>query len=238
MATRFLSLMDFFDGYSVTAKKDFILAELDWLFTKTSNPQEALLVSYAFKGSDFTSFFSDLEMIFNAKGIHLTDINDTHAGTAKELINNAKMFVFCGGDLASLISGLNALKASGFDPYPVIKNKIENGIPYLGWNEGSVIASGLEYDFPNNPIQSALKCVPFQFIRNYTNNDNTSANPIKQFLSKNLGIRMAFAMVDRVKEDKSSVRLEESGGGLLYSIIGKPLVTKYFLDNSGNLIHE
>jgi peptidase E len=230
--------MDFFDGYQVSTRKDFILDELDWLFTKTSNPQEALLVSYAYKGADFTSFLSDLQMIFDAKGIHLTDIKDTHAGTPKELINNAGMFVFCGGDLASLISGLNALKVAGFDPYPVIKNKIENGIPYLGWNEGSVIASALEYNFPNNTILSALKCVPYEFFRNYTNNDNTSANPIKQFLTQNTGIKMAFAMVDRLKEDKSSVRLEESGGGLLYSIIGKPLVTRYYLDTSGNLIHD
>jgi peptidase E len=238
MATRFLSLMDFFDGYNVSLKKDFILAELDWLFTKTANPQKALLVSYAYKGADFTSFFTDLKVIFDAKGIQLTDINDKIAGTPKDLVNNAKMFVFCGGELASLISGLNALKASGFDPYPVIKNKIETGVPYLGWNEGSVITSALEYAFPNNPIQSALKCVPYELIRNYTNNDNTSANPIKQFLTQNTGIKMAFAMVDRVKEDKSSVRLEESGGGLLYSIINKPLVTRYFLDKSGNLIHD
>ncbi len=234
--------MNFKDGYDVSARRDFILNELDWLFTKTGKPQNALLISYAYSGTAFDAFFADLQVIFDARNIRLVKITDKNAGTPKDLITNANMFVVCGGDLAALIAGLNALKTGTWSPYPVIKSKIENRIPYLGWNEGSVVTSGIEFNFPNNPITASVKIGNYELIRNYTNNNNTSNNPIKQCLLNNkLTVNRVFAMTDtapETKEDKSSVRLEESGGGLLSVIIGDPLVTEYFLDQNNNLVYQ
>ncbi len=234
--------MNFKDGDDVLSRRDFILNELDWLFTKTGKPSDALLVSYAYRGADFDAFFTNLQSIFDARNIKLVKITDQAAGTPKELITNAKMFVVCGGDLAALIAGLNALKVGGWNPYPVIKSKIDNRIPYLGWNEGSVITSGIEFNFPNNPVTASVKVGDYELIRNYVNNNNTSNNPIKQCLINNkLTVKRVFAMTDtapETKEDKSSVRLEESGGGLLSVIIGDPLVTEYYLDQNNNLVYQ
>jgi peptidase E len=234
--TKFISLTNFRNGYDVSVRKDFILAELDWLFSKVSNPGEALFIPYAYKGTSYSAFFNDLQIIFDLRHLKLVDINDKNAGTPQDLIIKAKMYVFCGGDLAALLGGLNALKTAAFDPYKAIRTNVENGVPYLGWNEGSVIVSPLEYTFPNNTLLAALKVSDYQIIRNYSNSADVTNNPIKEFLSKNRGIRLAFAMVDTLKEDKTSVRLEESGAGMIYGIVGP--VIKYYLNSSGQLITE
>jgi hypothetical protein len=234
--TKFISLMNFRNGYDVSVRKDAILAELDWLFLKAGNPGEALFISYAYKGTTYPAFLNDLQVIFNLRGVKLVDINDINAGTPKDLIIKAKMVVVCGGDLASLITGLNALRIGGFDPYTEIKKRIELGIPYLGWNEGSIIISPVEYTFPGNALQAAVKASPYQFIRNYSNDNDVSTNPIKQFLVANPGVKYVFAQVDTLKKDKSSVRLEESGAGMIDSATEpSPTVTKYFLNDQGQL---
>jgi hypothetical protein len=237
MATRFLSLLGFLNGDSVSNRKDLFSKELDWLKPATGNPGEALFIHYAYNGGDFAAYFNDLKTIFRDKGINLIDID---SGKADSLITNAKMYVVAGGDLARLITKLNSLKTNSFDPYKVIKSNVDGGVGYMAWNESTVFISPVAYDFPGNSLQAALKASPYQFVYNYYNDDNTSANPIRQFLIANKpSVLSVVAQVNTIKEDKTSVRLEETGSGIIYRASDPhPVVTRYFLDANGNLSYE
>jgi hypothetical protein len=151
--------------------------------------------------------------IFAKAGIRLTDIT---SGDPAVLIAAAKFIVVGGGDIATFISRMNSLKSPVFDPYAAIKARVANGVPYIGWNEGSAIASPKYFVPPASTLIPGINASPFQIICNYRDSaQNKSA--IFNFLNTNPGIKKAIAQVDQLKPDGTSVRLEDTGGGIIAS---------------------
>jgi len=228
--TKVMSLMNFTDSYTVKTRALLFQNELNWLSAKAgSNPSHALFISYAYKGNSYPDFFRAIEDIFAQAGVILTDIA---SGDPASLIATAETLVVCGGDITALMNKLTSLITPVFNPFNALKDRVNSGIPYMGWNEGSAIISPKFFLPPANTLSPGIDASPFQIITNYKN-PAQNRNNIKNYLQANSFISKAICMVDR--QDGTSVRLEESGSGMLDSATAPyPLVIRYKLVN-GNL---
>jgi peptidase E len=208
--TKVMTLMNFQDSNDVSARVQLFQDELDWVFLKTGTlASEALFIPYAYKGTNYTSYFKDLSYIFSTKGIKLTDIT---SGNPANLIAAAQIIVIGGGDITTFLSKMNSLVTPVFNPYTAIKSRVDTGIPYIGWNEGSAVCSPKYFNPPSTVLSPGINASPFQIVTNYTN-PAQSRNDIKNYLQANPSISKAICLVNR--PDGSSVRLEDSGGGIL-----------------------
>lgn len=218
-----MSLMNFADSYNVKTRVQQFQNELNWISGKTGKmPSQALFISYAYKGGNFPVFFHDVAEIFSQAGVKLTDIA---SGDPSTLINTAEAFVVCGGDIAALINKLASLVTPVFNPFNAIKYRINSGISYIGWNEGSAIISPKYFGPPSNVLSPGINACPYQIITNYKD-PAQNRNFVKNYLVANSFIDMAVALAEA--PDGSSVRLEESGSGMILSVtVPYPLVIRY-----------
>lgn len=219
--------MNFPDSYKVAAMERLIYTELDWVFLKSgARPPDALFVSYAYKGSDYPAYFREVYNVFDKAGINLIDLAASHDPAA--LIASAKAIVVGGGDITTFINKMSSLN---FDAYLAIKNRIESGIPYIGWNEGSGIISPKYFSPPLNAIPAGINASPFQIVCHYLNSA-LNRKSIFDFLIANPVIKQAICQVDRPDPDGSSIRLEEAGSGMIDSATAPfPTVIRYKIVN-------
>jgi len=208
--TKVLTLMNFKDSYIVSTRDQLFQDELDWVLLRIgTRPSEALFISYAYKGTNYPLYFNDLSNIFTAKGIRLTDIT---SGNPANLIAASQIIVVGGGDITTFLNKMNSLITPSFNPFEAIKNRVDSGVPYIGWNEGSAVISPKFFEPPSNILSPGINASPFQIISNYKD-PAQSRNYIKNYLQANPSINKAICLVNR--PDGSSVRLEDSGGGIL-----------------------
>lgn len=209
-----LSLMNFPGSYQVTAHSALFKSELDWIFLKNgTHIEEALFVSYAYNGNDYPGFFQEVSSIFAQSGTMLTDIR---VGNPENLIKNAKMIVIGGGDIAFFFKTMGNLITSTFNPYNAIRDRINQGIPYMGWNEGSNIQSPNYLIPPSSVLPQGINATPVQIICNYLNSPTNKAG-IFNYLAAHSGIKKAIALTDQLQPGGKSVRLEETGVGIVDS---------------------
>jgi len=223
--TKILTLMNFKDSNSVTERDSLFQKELNWVSLKTGGlPPNALFISYAYKGVNYPAFLQQVTDVFAKAGIRLVDIT---TGDPASLIGSSKMIVICGGDTNSLIDKLESLITATFNPYIAIKNRIDAGIPYIGWNQGSSIVSPKYFAPPSSLLSTAFNVSPFQIICGYLN-DYQSDTAILNFLNANGSIKKVIGQPESLKKDESSVRLEETGGGMIDSQTAPyPIVINY-----------
>jgi hypothetical protein len=225
-----LTLMNFADSYAVSVRGQLFKKEIDWVFLKNgSKPGEALFISYAYKGGAYTTYFSEVAAIFAKSGIKLIDIL---SGDPAGLIASAKAIVFGGGDYTALKTKMNSLITPAFNPYEAIKNRIEAGIPFIGWNEGSNIISPKYFSSSLTEISTGINAAPVQIVCNYRDSASNRAI-ISEFLKNNATIKLLIGQqVDFLVPDGTSVRLEESGGGMLDSATAPmPTVIRFKIVN-------
>lgn len=224
-STKILTLMNFKDSYSVTVRDPLFQKELNWVLLKAGSlPATALFISYAFKDVNYPAFLKQVTDIFAKAGITLVDIT---SGDPASLIGSSKMIVICGGDANSLIDKLSSLITATFNPYTAIKNRIDAGIPYIGWNQGSSIVSPKYFAPPSSLLSTAFNVSPFQIICGYPN-DSQSDTAILNFLITNTTIKKVIGQPESNIKDESSVRLEETGGGMIDTPTAPyPLVINY-----------
>ena len=227
--------MNFKDSYSVALKSQLFQNELNWIVAETGvRPPQALFIPYAFRGADYQLYFQEVYDVFNHAQITLIDIN---SGDPASLIAAAKMIVIGGGDITAFITKMKSLVTPTFDPFVAIKNRVASGIPYIGWNEGSSVVSPKYFTPPSSILPNAFNASPYQIVCNYDRTDQNKAG-IKTFLENNVAIKKVICQVAKLKEDGSSVRLEESGGGMIDSGTAPfPTVISYQIVN-GQLIES
>jgi len=227
--TKALTLMNFQDSYRVSLRGKLFQDEMNWVFLKTGiHPSDALFISYAYKGDNYPAYFQGVTDIFAKAGIKL---NDIASGDPAALIATAKVIVVGGGDIATFMNKMNGLITPAFNPYIAIKNKVEGGVPYIGWNEGSGIISPKYFVPPSNSLLTGINVSPFQIVGNYV---SSAANKkaIFDFLVANPAIKKVICQVDRPGGDGTSVRLEESGSGMIDSPTAPfPTVINYKIVN-------
>lgn len=210
--TKVLSLMNFQDSYAVTPVEPLFQNELNWVFLKAGiHPSEALFISYAYNGANYLQYFKDVSDIFVKAGVKLTDIT---AGKPADLIAMAKFIVVGGGDITTFMNKMNGLVTPTFNPYTAIKNRIDSGVPNIGWNEGGSIISPKYFTPPSNPLSIGINASPFQIVCNYQDS-NLAKTAIFNFLKTNNTIKKVVSQVN--KPDGTSVRLEDSGAGMINS---------------------
>jgi hypothetical protein len=221
-----LSLMNFTDAYQVSYNEKLILSELNWLATKTGvMPTEALFIGYAYAGPDYGAYFQQVSGIFLKAGIKLTDIT---SGDPAALIGAAKLIVIGAGDINRLIAALNNLVSKTFNPYIALKGKIDSGTGFLGWNEGGAIVSPKYFAPPAVTLPQGIAASPFQIVSNFKNGDTQSRPSILNYLKNNALIKKVIAQTDQSLPDGTSVRLEESGGGMIDSATAPyPIVIRF-----------
>jgi hypothetical protein len=225
-----MSLMNFADSYLVKTRALLFQNEINWISAKTgSKPSKALFIPYAYKGSNYPGFLYDVSNICAKAGVNLTDIT---TGDPASLIASAEAFVVCGGDITALINKLTSLITTDFNPFNALKERVNCGVPYIGWNEGSAIISPKFFGPPSTIISPGINTCPFQIITNYKDPAQNRIH-IKNYLLANPFISKAISLTD--VNDGSTVRLEESGSGILDSSPSPyPLVIRYKIVN-GNL---
>lgn len=211
---KIFTLMNFQDSYSLTTRNQLFLNELNWMAGKVSLPANALFIPYAYAGTNYSTFFNQVVSVFSQANITITDIN---SGNPQALLNAANMIVMCGGSYSSFKAKMDQLKAGGFDAYAAIKARTDSGVPCMGWNQGSGAVSPYLFTPPSQPIGSGINgSFPFQIITNYTNNQ-TNRDAIKTLLLASPNITQAICQVNSPGGDGTSVRLEETGSGMLDS---------------------
>jgi len=224
-----MTLMNFQDSFAIATRKDFFKTELDWIFSKTNpDPTEALFIPYAYNGPNYAAFFKECSDVFIQTGIGIK-LNDINSGNPATMIASAKMIVIPGGDIKLFIKLMNQLISSTFNPWSAIKTMLLSGIPLVAWNEGTALISPKPFTLPSADLTTTIGASPFQLANNYTPSD-LNRTAIKNFLQGNPGVTQVTCETARPKEDKTTVRLEETGGGILQTNIPPyPIVINYKL---------
>lgn len=205
--------MNLQDSYDVISGGSAFQKELNWVFTKTgSQPSEALFIPYAYKDTNYTQFFNELSAIFSNEGIKLKDIS---SGNPAVLIPAAKFIVVGGGDISTFMAKMKSLITPTFNPFDAIKSRVSNGIPYLGWNQGASVISPKYFTPPSSTTLTGINASsPFQIVCDYQDTPQNRTS-IFNFLQANNTLKTLICQIPKV--DGSSVRLEDSGAGMINS---------------------
>jgi len=228
--SKILSLMRFQDSYLISPRGMLFENELKWVFQKTgSKPEEALFISYAYLGNDYPAYFSQVSDIFKKQGVKLTDIT---SGNPEELIANARFIVIGGGDIGTFYKKMDSLITPAFNPYLAILDSVQHGVPYMGWNEGSGVISPKYFMPPANALLAGINGSPFEIICNYPDSPQSDA-AILNFLLTNTTIpEVAGQPQTSGSGNEGSVRLEETGGGIILTpTVPFPFVIRYKVVN-------
>jgi hypothetical protein len=219
-----MTLMNFVRGYDVTGHENFIKDELNWALSKVNTKlTHALFIPYAYDGTDYDTYFHEISLIFNDIRMKLVDIRD---GDSAELLKEAHMIIVCGGDIMLLKKSLDQIMVDGVDAYSFIRKIVENGVPYMGWNEGSEISSKVYFKPPADAQPFGFGLSPYQIICNFVESPSSST-AIANFLQSQSDIRRVIYQVARPKT-RSTIRLEEAGSAMLDSISGDPSLVKCY----------
>ncbi len=206
-------LANLIDGFDFTNSSNFMINEIKWLFgLLPKQPREVLFIPYGYTGSFYHTYFQHIEDLFNQAGCNVISLSD---GDPIEMIQNANAFAIGGGDIAALFTGLTNLSTNVFNPFKEINKKIMGGTPYIGWNEGSEIASPILFGPPIPGITSGLDVFQHQLICNYEDS-SSNRSEIKNFLiDQKASIEKIVCMSN--SPGGSGIRLEDDGAGIVLS---------------------
>lgn len=225
MATRLrLSLTDFDSNENISLYEKMLETEIMWLFNK-NYPSEVLFIPHAYDGNYYNTYIQKVRGIFQTFGMNVTLLT---SGDPYQLIKNAKGIVIGGGDLSKLLTGI-------VDYLDILKEKIQTGIPYLGWNEGSVAVSPYYVVPPIVPASS--RCIGAITKEIYCHYVDTTENrlEIDNFFANHAGEQppVTEMICLKVKPGGSGIRLEDDGSALLDSCIPGKLPPLQFIYVNG-----
>ncbi len=205
-----LSLTDFDSNENILLYEKFLKNEIAWLFNEPY-PPEVLFIPHAYNGNFYNTYVQRVRGIFRDLGMNVTLIT---AGDPVQLIRSAYGIIVGGGDLSRLLTGI-----AGY--LDVLKEKIQSGTPYLGWNEGSVAAS--PYYVVPSIIPVSPRCIGAIGKQIYCHYVDTTENriEIENFLINHAGDTPPVTEVvcTKVTPGGSGIRLEDDGSTLLDSCI-------------------
>ena len=171
--------------YPQSAIKDFLGTEV----------RTILFIPYAGVRMSFDDYAATVRERFEAMGYKLDSIH--RAADPVAAVRSAQAVAVGGGNTFHLLRGL--YEAGILD---VIRERVEAGVPYIGWSAGSNVACPTirtTNDMPvvEPPSLNALGLVPFQINPHYTDdhpaghNGETRAQRISEFTELNPGTFVA-----------------------------------------------
>lgn len=154
-----------------------------------NTPVTAVFIPYAGVTVSYDEYEAKVEKVFAGLGHHVKSIH--HAWNPIQAIEEAEAIVVGGGNTWQLV---RKLYEHGL--MEVIRKRVENGIPYIGWSAGSNIACPTLRTTNDMPIvdpQSfhTLNLVPFQINPHYLDahpeghGGETREDRIKEFMEIN-----------------------------------------------------
>jgi peptidase E len=224
---RKLVLANLENNYDILLFSDFLKSQITWLLSG-QKISEVLLIPYAYDGQYYNSFIQDIKQLFTFFKMNVKLITE---GSPDTLIKEASFIATGGGDLTKLLGGV-------VNHLGLLKTKLTTGIPYLGWNEGSVVVSPTYIVPAVIPVSpNCIGAISFQIYSHYV---DTSINrqEIKNFLLNHKNdtppITKVYCMTDG--PGGSGIRLEDDNEGLVYGPGTSPASTIVFALSGGNLV--
>jgi dipeptidase E len=164
--------------------KDFLGTEL----------KRVLFVPFAGVIKTFEEYAGVVRERFEAMGYKLDSVHQS--SNASEMVRSAEAIVIGGGNTFHLLRGLYEMEI-----VESIRERVLNGVPYIGWSAGSNVACPTirtTNDMPivEPPSLNALNLVPFQINPHYTNElpaghqGETREQRIAEFTKVNPGVHV------------------------------------------------
>jgi dipeptidase E len=170
--------------------------------------KRVLFVPYASVIKTFDEYADAVRAPFETMGYELDSIHQFP--NANEAVRNASAIVVGGGNTFHLLRGLYETEL-----IETIRERVLNGMPYIGWSAGSNLACPTirtTNDMPivEPPSLNALGLVPFQINPHYTDEHleghqgETRAQRIAEFIEANRGVYVVGL------REGSMLRIEDS----------------------------
>jgi len=163
-------------------------------FLEENNVKKIVFIPYAIVSLTYDDYENKVKRKFKEIGFDITSIHNFEDKI--EVINKSECIVVGGGNTFQL---LNLIYETGI--YNVIKEKVNNGCPYIGWSAGSNIACPTISTTNDMPIVfpktfQAFGFINFQINPHFTEKTienhagETREQRIKEFLSLNPSIKV------------------------------------------------
>jgi len=193
-------------------------------FLAPENIKEILFIPYAGVGlseesleASYNVYESKVAEVFKTLGYNIKSIH--HAQDPVEAVNNAEAIAVGGGNTFHLVGKLHE-----YNVMEAIKEKVEKGMPYMGWSAGSNVACPSLMTTNDMPIYqpqsfNCMNLIPFQINPHYLDKNpeghggETREQRIEEFLVVNremtvVGLREACLL--QIEGEKLHLKGEHS----------------------------
>lgn len=224
-----MSLINFDSNDNLPLYTKFITEQTGWLYGNKF-PSRMLFIPQGYDGMYYNTYIQQVRTIFQNMGIGVQLITDGDPGP---LIGDAEGIVVGGGDLDKLLSATVSY-------LPLLKDKIRQGTPYLGWNEGSVFASPYYVVPPIIPASTVcIEAIHIQMVCHFM---DTPANrlEISNFCMNHQQDAIPISEIVCLKDgaNGSGIQLEDDGSGMLYRAIHGRIPPTVFVYQNNMLIES
>lgn len=145
---------------------DYLAPYMNWLSDHLAGVDELLFIPYAGISINYDDYLQLVSQALAPKGIKVSSIHQY--ADARQAVLNAKAIAVGGGNTFHLLYQLYQQ-----DIVQLIRKRVTEGVPYIGWSAGSNIAGASIRTTNDMPIIepasfSALNLLPLQLNPHYT----------------------------------------------------------------------
>ena len=155
---------------STNAGEEYLQHPLTAIGDFLKGVKKVLFIPYAAVTYSFDEYEKKVQKRFDELGIEVDSLH--HHRDAKEAVRNAEAFVVGGGNTFRLLKMIQQL-----DIIEVLRYKVLDGAPYVGWSAGSNVASPTICTTNDMPIVEPDSFSAFNLIRFQINPHYLDANP-------------------------------------------------------------